>query len=205
MVLVRTLCLATALLAGAALAQPVVTAGVKYEQQADVRGSKLLLNGTGTRSVPFLGSYYTAGLYLTRKAGTPEEVTATPGPKRMSITALREIDSGDLGKRFTRGVEDNMNRGEMAKLVPGLIRMSQVFSDCKRLQPGDNFTIDWVPGTGTILTVNAASKCAPNVEPFKEPEFYNALLSIWLGKKPADLRLKDQLLGQQPAGPNTGQ
>jgi hypothetical protein len=32
-------------------------------------------------------------------------------------------------------------------------------------------------------------------EPFKEPEFYKALMSIWLGGVPADFKLKDQLLG----------
>ena len=195
---------AVVLLAGPVAAQ-VTVSGVKYEPATELRGARLQLNGVGTRSVPFLGNYYTAGIYLTRKAATPDEVVAAPGVKRMQIVALREIDSADLGKRFTRSVEDNMHKSDFPKLVPGLLRMSQVFSDCKKLQPGDSFTLDWVPGTGTILTVNAASKCAPNVEPFKEPEFYNALLSIWLGNKPADGRLKDQLLGRQPASPNTGQ
>lgn len=204
MVRIVSAAFALVLLAGTAAAQ-VTVSGVKYEPATELRGTRLQLNGVGTRSVPFLGNYYTAGLYLTRKAGTPDEVMAAPGAKRMQIVALREIDSADLGKRFTRGVEDNMHKADFPKLVPGLLRMSQVFSDCKKLQPGDSFSVDWVPGTGTVLTVNAASKCAPNVEPFKEPEFYNALLSIWLGNKPADSRLKDQLLGRQPAGPNTGQ
>ena len=34
-------------------------------------------------------------------------------------------------------------------------------------------------------------------EPFKEPEFFNALLRIWLGPNPADWKLKDALLGKQ--------
>ena len=34
-------------------------------------------------------------------------------------------------------------------------------------------------------------------EPFKEPEFFNALMSIWLGHSPADWQLKEQLLGQK--------
>ncbi len=52
--------------------------------------------------------------------------------------------------------------------------------------------IDWVPGTGTVITV----KGVPQGEPFKEPEFFNALLRIWLGPNPADWKLKDALLGQ---------
>jgi hypothetical protein len=32
-------------------------------------------------------------------------------------------------------------------------------------------------------------------QPFKEPEFFQALLDIWIGKDPADWMLKDALLG----------
>lgn len=35
-------------------------------------------------------------------------------------------------------------------------------------------------------------------EPFVEPEFFNALMRIWLGAKPADWQLKDALLGKMP-------
>jgi hypothetical protein len=33
-------------------------------------------------------------------------------------------------------------------------------------------------------------------EPFKEPEFFAAMLRIWLGPNPADWKLKDALLGK---------
>ena len=91
-----------------------------------------------------------------------------------------------------RGVEDNSPKGEMSKLVPGLMRMSQIFYDQKTLAKGDPFTIDWIPGTGTIITV----KGKPQGEPFKEPEFFNALLRIWLGPNPADWKLKEAMLGK---------
>jgi hypothetical protein len=179
------------LLAATASAQPVTVSGVKYDEQVDLRGTKLVLNGAGVRyKGPF--KVYAAGLYLTKKAGTPDEVLAAPGPKRMSITMLREIDSGELGKLFSRGMEDNMEKSAFSKLIPGVIRMSQLFSDCKKLMPGDTFTIDWVPNTGTIVGV----KCATNNEPFKEKEFNDALLRIWLGPNPADWKLKDALLGK---------
>jgi hypothetical protein len=196
MFLIRNLLLAaTAALAfaGGAIAQTVTVSGVKYDETIDVRGTKLVLNGAGVRyKGPF--KVYSAGLYMTKKAGSPEEVLATPGPKRMSITMLREIDSGELGKLFSRGMEDNMpDKAAFSKLIPGVMRMSQLFTDCKKLMPGDNFTIDWVPGTGTVITV----KCSKDTEPFKEPEFYNALLRIWLGPNPADWKLKENLLGKQ--------
>ena len=177
-------------LAPATLAQATVS-GVKYDETADVRGSKLQLNGAGVRYKAVF-KVYTAGLYLTRKAGTTEEVLAAPGAKRISITMLRDIDSAELGKLFSRGMEDNMDKAAFSKLIPGVMRMSQVFSDCKKLNAGDTFNVDWIPGTGAVLSV----KCVPPGEPFKEPEFYNALLRIWLGPNPADWKLKEALLGK---------
>ncbi len=176
--------------AGAAVAATVEINNVKLEDSVDVKGSKLQLNGAGTRyKGPF--KVYVAGLYLGKKAATLDEVVSQPGPKRLSVTMVRDIDAGELGKLLTRGVEDNTSKSEMSKLIPGLIRMGQMFSDHKKLAVGDNFTVDWTPGTGTIVTVKG--KVEP--DPFKEPEFFKALMSIWMGPVPADWKLKDALLG----------
>lgn len=174
-----------------ARAATVDVAGVKLEDRASLAGSPLVLNGAGVRYKAVF-KVYAAGLYLAQKADTPEAVLAAPGPKRISITMLRDIDSAELGKLFSRGMEDNMDRSAFSKLIPGVLRMSQVFTDHKNLKEGDNFLIDWVPGTGTVLTI----KGKVEGEPFKEPEFFNALVRIWLGPKPADWMLKDALLGK---------
>ena len=182
---------ALSLLTVVSMAATVDVSGVKMEDTIDFRGAKLELNGAGVRYKAVF-KVYAAGLYQTKKASTAEEVMVATGPKRLSITMLREIDSAELGKLFTRGVEDNSPRSEMSKLIPGLMRMSQIFSDQKKLLPGENFLIEWVPGTGTVITV----KGKVQGEPFKEPEFFNALMRIWLGPNPADWKLKDALLGK---------
>jgi hypothetical protein len=169
----------------------VTVSGVKYAENADLGGARLQLNGAGVRYKTII-KVYTAGMYLSRKAATPEEAFAAPGPKRIAIVMLREIDSGELGKLFTRSVEDNMDKAAFSKLIPGLVRMSQLFTDIKKLNAGDGFNIDWVPGTGTVISV----KGVPQGEPFKEPEFYTALMRIWLGPNPADWKLKDAMLGK---------
>ena len=170
----------------------VTVSGVKYEEAADVRGSKLHLNGAGTR---YKGpvKVYAAGLYVEKKAGTTEDILAQPGAKRMTVVMLRDIDASELGKLFVRGVEDNMDKGAMGKLIPGLMRMSQIFTDHKNLKSGEQFQLDWIPGTGTVVSVRGVTQG----EPFREPEFFNALLRIWLGPVPADWKLKDSLLGKQ--------
>ena len=178
-------------LAPAALAQ-VTVSGVKYDETADVRGTKLQLNGAGVRYKAVF-KVYTAGLYLTqecrqhrRGAGGRPAPSACPSP-----CCARSIQPNS-GKLFSRGIEDNMDKAAFSKLIPGVLRMSQIFSDHKKLMPGETFLIDWIPGTGCVITV----KGVPQGEPFKEPEFYNALLRIWLGPNPADWKLKEALLGK---------
>ena len=173
------------------LAAPVEISGIKLDDPVELRGTPLQLNGAGIRYKAVF-KVYVAGLYLGKKAATPEEVYATAGPKRISITLLREIDSNELGKAFTKGFEENTPKGEMSKLIPGLIKMGQIFADQKKLLPGENFTIDWIPGTGAVITV----KGKPQGEPFKEVEFFNALVRIWLGPQPADWKLKEAMLGK---------
>ena len=189
---VRTWLLAAGatLVVSGAMAQ-VTVSGVRFEDSVDVKGAKAQLNGAGVRYKAIF-KVYAAGLYLSRKAVTMEEVLAAPGPKRMTVTMLRDIDSSELGKLFARGIEDNMDKAGFSRLIPGVMRMSQIFSDNKKLAAGDTFALDWVPGIGTVVTLRGVQQG----EPFREPEFYNALLRIWLGPNPADWKLKEALLGK---------
>jgi hypothetical protein len=192
MKLTRTLLVAwTAVCVGsAALAATTEIAGVKVEDSAMVGGAKLPLNGAGIRyKGPF--KVYVADLYVGKKVASLDELVAAPGPKRLTMTMLREVEAGPFGKLLTRGMEDNNPKSEISRLVPGLIRMGDIFSANKVLIPGDTILLDWIPGTGLVVT----AKGKVQGEPFKEPEFYKALMSIWLGGVPADFKLKDALLG----------
>ena len=105
---------------------------------------------------------------------------------------LRNINASELGKLFAHGMEDNMDKQQFSKLIPGVMRMSDVFSRHKELKTGDKFTLDWIPGKGMLLSVNGT----PEPSEFTEPAFYQAMLGIWLGPKPADTKLKQALLGE---------
>ena len=179
-----TLCLGCAVIAAT-----TEIAGVKVEDSATVGGSKIQLHGAGIRyKGPF--KVYVADLYVGKKVSSLDELVAAPGPKRLTMTMLREVEAGPFGKLLTRGMEDNNPKSEISKLVPGLIRMGDIFSANKVLAPGDTIFLDWIPGTGLVVT----AKGKVQGEPFKEPEFFKALMSIWLGPVPADFKLKDALL-----------
>jgi hypothetical protein len=140
----KTAALAVALampLAASAQEPARTVAGVAYPAQAGVGGQTLQLNGAGIRYKAIF-KVYTAGLYLEKPAASLQEIAALPGPKRVSVTMLREIDSAELGQ-------------------------------------------------GAQVFVKGQAQGAP----FQEPEFFQALLGIWLGPHPADEQLKKALLG----------
>lgn len=184
------LVLAQPLTATLAVAQSVEVAGVKYDAVAEVSGQKLQLNGAGIRYKAVF-KVYTAGLYLKDKAATTEAVLAAPGAKRLHIVMLRDIDGNELGKLFTKGMEQNSTREEFVKSINGVLKIAEIFASRKELIKGDSFSVDYLPGTGCIVLVNGKQQG----ETIKEPEFINAMLRIWLGKSPADDQLKDALLG----------
>ncbi len=91
---------------GATLAASTTT---RFEPAAQLAGSKLQLNGTGTRFTAIFNVCDMA-LYTPRKFGTTEELLALPGAKRLQFAALRELPGTDLGRLFTRGMGDNAPR-----------------------------------------------------------------------------------------------
>ena len=190
---------ALALATSTTLQAQTTVQGVKYDKTAQIAGTSVQLLGAGVR-YKLVFKVYTAGLYLAGKASTPEEVIAAPGPKRMHIVMLRDIDANELGKLFTKGMEQNAPREEFSKCINGILRMSDIFSAKKKLTSGEYFYVDWVPGVGTQVVVNGQAQG----EPIKEPEFFSALMKIWLGKSPADYQLKDALLGKAPASRDAG-
>jgi len=196
-----TLALAAAFATPPAYAQSVEVAGVKYEETLQSGNTTLVLNGAGIRYKAIF-KVYSAGLYLPKKASTPEAVLSMPGHKRISITMLRDINAAELGKLFTRGMEDNAPREEFSKSVSGTLKLSELFFRMKKLNAGDSFSVDWTPGVGTMIYINGK----PSIEHIKEPEFFSALLKIWLGNSPADYALKEALLGikAEPRGRNNG-
>ena len=134
--MLRTLLITAGLCCSTAAFSMVELAGVKVEDSVTIAGSKLQLNGAGIRyKGPF--KVYVGDLYTTQPVKSLDELIAAPGPKRLSMTFLREINSADFGKLLTRGIEDNVSRGEISKIVMGMIKMGEIFAANKNFLPGD--------------------------------------------------------------------
>jgi Chalcone isomerase-like len=173
------------------LAQTVDAGGAKFESSADVGGQKLVLNGAGVRYRAIF-KVYGAGLYLKAKADTPDAIIKMDGPKRVMLKLLRDVDGKDLGKAFTDGMEKNMKPEERIRAINGIFKFGEVFNEMKKAPSGTAISVDWVPNTGAQVIIDGK----PIGDVIKEPEFYSALLRIWLGDKPADDKLKAAWLGQ---------
>ena len=155
-------------------------------------GQTLVLNGSGTRHKAVF-KVYNAHLYLPHKAQSYAQIAQMPGAKRREIHMLRDIDANELGKLFTKGIEHNTPRQHLGQVLPSVVQMGALFAHEKRLRKGDSFSLDWVPEAGLTISINGQAR-QPQ---FADPLFFNALLSIWLGDKPADSPLKQALLGLQ--------
>ncbi|MBV7538247.1 chalcone isomerase family protein [Duganella sp. sic0402] len=167
-------------------------AGVKFDDTVTVAGQQLRLNGAGVRT-KVIFKVYAAGLYLTEKKTTVADVLAVAGPRRVAITMLREVSSEDFGKAFTDGINTNTSKEDRNKILPQIMKFGEVFAQTPVLKKGDQLSLDWTPNEGTQCYLNGKKigELMPDVA------FYNAVLRIWLGDKPADSSLKPALLGEK--------
>ena len=168
----------------------VEVGGVKIDDTAKVAGKDLRLNGAGVRT-RLMFKVYSMGVYLGQKASTVDAVLASPGPRRITIVMLREVGADDFSGAFITGINANTDAAEKAKVAGQMARLGEIFKTVGSLKKGDTLTVDWVPDKGTLIELNAK----PLGDALPDVAFYNALLKIWIGDKPADDSLKPQLLG----------
>ncbi|MFG6465230.1 chalcone isomerase family protein [Roseateles sp. BYS87W] len=175
----------------AGLGQAAEVAGVKLEDSVKVAGKELKLNGAGVRT-RIVVKVYVLALYLSEKKDNPAAIFESSGPRRFSLTMMREVTGDELGQAFLAGITANTDKAERSKFVNQLAQFGDAFVSIPQAKKGDTVTVDWVPDTGTVMYFNGKQQG----EPMKDIGFYNALLKIWLGDKPVDSSLKPALLGK---------
>jgi len=166
------------------------TANAAAEPTVQVGGRHLRLNGAGV-GMRLMFKVYAMGLYLPDRRDTVQDILKQDEPRRMVIKMLRNVDSAS----FNEVLMDYM-REDGADLKPhvigSMLHLARLISEQPQgLRTGDTLTLDWIPGTGTVIELNNRAVS----EPMRGADFYTALLNIWLGEKPADARLKTLLLG----------
>jgi hypothetical protein len=170
-------------------AQALELGGVVVSDSAHLGRSNLLLNGAGVRS-KFVFDLYVASLYLSAKKNSAAEVITDEGEKRISLQILREINAEDLVSSLDKAIVRNQTDEELAAIKVEQHEFRSIFSKLVHVKKGDSILLDYLPATGTQVSVNGAPQGS-----IPGAAFYTALLKIWLGEKPADETLKLKLLG----------
>lgn len=151
-------------------------------------GATLQLNGAGIRS-KFVIKVYVAMLYLENKNSDAAAVISDAGSKQMIMHFLyKEVGKDSLVEAWNEGFNGNGSTDQLTALKADIEQFNSFFETVKK---GDRIILDYIPGTGTVVTVAGQQK---GTIPGKD--FNDLLLSIWLGKKPVTEKLRDGLLGK---------
>jgi hypothetical protein len=165
--------------------------GQSFEDGLRLANRELRLNGLGVRAV-FIIKGYVAGLYLKEKGSTLQQVAAMAGPKRLQLRMLRSAGPDDFNSALVAGIRKNASEAELARLNERIGQLERTIQAIGTTVAGDVINFDYVPELGTTLAVNGAAKGSV----IAGADFYNAVLGIFVGDNPVDVRLKKGLLGQ---------
>lgn len=186
MKLLSCLGLITALLVSPAL-QAKMISGINVPDSIVVNQQPLILNGAGVRSKFFM-DLYIGSLYLVSAQSEQEKVIEQP------VAAIRlRITSGMItSDKMTDAIKDGFNDatdGNSASIQTEIDQFMTLFND--DIKDDDQFTFVLTKGNGVASFKNDQPRGEIPNELFRQ-----ALIKIWLGDKPAQKSLKQDMLGQ---------
>lgn len=162
-------------------------AGVPVAQTLKLEDTALELNGAGIRRKFFM-DLYVGSLYVEAKTSNADTIINSESPVAIQLDIISGmITSERMADTVHEGFEIATN-GKMDHLSERLESFIQVFDE--KIEKGDQFVMKMVPGKGL-----SAYKNGKYLTTVKGDDFGRTLLSIWLGDKPADRKLKQGLLG----------
>jgi hypothetical protein len=158
---------------------------VNFEDSVEVNGTPLSLRGTGLFRYRVFIKAYVGALYMLD--GTPSEKVLSDTPKRLEIEYFHPIKGEDFGSASNKVMARNVDPETFENLKPRLEKLNALYRD---VQPGDRYSLDYIPGRGTELALNGNP-----LGLVEGADFASALYGMWLGEKPMNKYFKRQLLG----------
>jgi hypothetical protein len=168
-------------------ASPAIAAeveGINFRDYYDAQDKKLKLTGAGL--LRYWGfKAYTGALYL--EAGAPINDVLSDKAKRIELEYFRAIKGKDFGPATDKSIARNVDAQTYNRLRPKIEYHNSLYED---VQPGDRYSLTYIPGRGTELALNGEPKGI-----IEGADFAAAVFSIWLGPKPINNAFKKQILG----------
>src|SRR5512145_85909 len=111
----------SSLMSASIVVQAAVIEGQQFDDRVRLAEAELVLNGLGLRAVAWFKGY-AAGLYLGQKARTAEAALSAPGPKRVRMKMMVEVEAKEFAKAFEKGMKRNLAPAERAALADRIDR-----------------------------------------------------------------------------------
>lgn len=185
----RFLATVAAIVVSSSMAMAAEVAGIKLDDGIALGGQNLILNGAGTRTKLFF-KVYVAGLYLPMKQSSAPAVLDQKGPRRIQMVLTRDLESAQLLDGLNAGLVANNSAADLDAIKPQIDQLRSIFGTLKEAKQGTVIMLDYLPDTGTVVTLNGDMKGA-----IPGAAFNRALLKVWLGDDPVDESLKRAMLG----------
>lgn len=152
--------------------------------------TELTLNGAAMRKKFLLVDVYIGGLYLEKPSHSPADIISSDSYKRMMFhVLLKRVSARKVANALNEALVINLTKEEHQILKPEIDQFLACFTDIK-LHKGDQVTIDYIPGKGTLVHIPGAED-----KIIKGKDFYDALLQVWIGPQPVSNEFKRQILG----------
>jgi hypothetical protein len=162
--------------------------GVNMPEYLEVAKSKLILNGAGVRSKFFM-DLYVGGLYLQNKSNNQKEIIESDAPMAIRLHIISSLITSKKMEKATREGFENATKGNTGPIKSQIEEFISVFKE--KIEKNDIFELVYLPGKGLEVYKNGEFKCR-----IEGPAFKQALFGIWLGDKPAQESLKEEMLGK---------
>ncbi|MBI2380986.1 MAG: TonB family protein [Gammaproteobacteria bacterium] len=170
------------------------SAGLQAETVEDIQAAKvgnasLVLNGLGLNS--FLREERAVGaLYTESKSSDPEAIVNSTGPKRMELRIITgRLSARNFAQQWSEGISLNNSGDDWRNHAGQIVAFSKLFQ--QNLTTGDHVVIDYVPESGTVVSVNGTQ-----LGKIEGKELYPLLLRTWIGARPPSEAFKTGVLGK---------
>jgi hypothetical protein len=162
--------------------------GVKFPGHIVADKEALFLNGAGIREKYFM-DMYVCGLYLPKRSTDAAQIMNADEKMSLRLQIVSSMVSNSVMQKAVReGFEKSTNKNT-APIKNEIETFIKAFSD--PINKGDNFELNYYPGTGCVIYKNGVKKVQIPGLAFKK-----ALFGIWLGPNPAHEDLRNSLLGK---------
>jgi hypothetical protein len=145
-----------------------VIEGVHFENSYEAKGIRLKIQSTGLLRYLGVIKVYVGALYL--EEGRSIEDVLSDKPKCLEVEYFHAIKGEDFGITTNKVIAKNTDEQTLKEIQPQIDYHNSLYED---VQPGDHYSLTYIPGRGTELALNGKIKGI-----IKGPDFASALFSI---------------------------